>query len=188
MIGRRYLCLASCLALALTASGTKITVYGEGADQSSSSSGGSSGNTSSSSSSGSSGQGGSGGSDITPDEAAYAFYYCSDNELDLLVEVPPEPFTDCEPPSDIIFDGMLVIGITGWTGVSGTFTLGEETPNGTAGAAFDTPDPLSGFITISADDSGRVQRMTWELVSESGAQLRGAGDTSGCAFDIPTCN
>lgn len=68
----------------------------------------------------------------------------------------------CAPPPDVT--DVLVLGIAGWTGQPGTFTVGVPTPQGEALAALAPlgPDEISGTITIEpfVDSPGAI---AWDL-------------------------
>lgn len=98
-----------------------------------------------------------------PPDRTYSHIDCGDDPAapTLFVEIWPEG-SGCLASATLVED-VLVFGIQRWDGQPGTFTLGVETPHGTARAGMvSQPDPITGTLTVEPY-VGRPSAVAWDL-------------------------
>ncbi|XXT21120.1 hypothetical protein WME94_06060 [Sorangium sp. So ce429] len=97
----------------------------------------------------------------------FSYVGCKDHGMVLFVEIWPTGAA-CTPEPFPLLDDVLVLVIAGWDGAPGTYTIGEQTAHGTAGATFaGPPEQLEGTITV--EPFAEAPRwISWELSMAEG--------------------
>ena len=119
-----------------------------------------------------------------PPDRVFSYVDCdyADKGTLLFVEVWKEGSACSAPPQAV--DGILVLGIEGWDGQPGTFTLGVETPQGKAGAGMSPlmSEDIAGTLTVETF-VGTPSAISWDLSVGAGRT-----DLSACGnFDAFPC-
>ncbi|WP_437605142.1 hypothetical protein WMF20_28670 [Sorangium sp. So ce834] len=106
---------------------------------------------------------------------------CGGGGLVLFVEIWPDAVSACTPSPRLNPEDVLVVGIGGWDGQPGTFTVGVETPQGTARAMIGI-DEVEGTITVEPF-VGTPSGLSWDLSVGSGST-----DLATCGhFEVTSC-